>query len=350
MIEISIVIPTYNRKESLRKCLRSLIGQDFPADRFELIVVDDGSDCAVESLVADLRGGFSNLVYVQQENKGPACARNAGVRLAGGDLVAFVDDDCIANGEWVRLMVEEHRRDPRAAAVGGRTLTSSRKTPVIVSQFLSTISIEADVRGRSEVIFFPTCNVSLKKSVLADHAFNERFPLPGGEDLEFFWRLHRAGLRLVWSRRIELTHDRRDTLRSFLAQAYIYGRGNFLVKHLHQDHPLLTELQTGTLSFWPALLGSIIKIPHFARLLGGRLIEEARVSAIDEKSSVYAYFAMHKIFYLVGNIVEFFKVAGKRPAAVEPDRPAAPADPGHHTRLQPSLPDLRHLEDRRRRA
>lgn len=311
-VDISIVIPTYKRKEGLKSCLKSLFEQEFPSGRYEIIVVDDGADGAVEKMVKDLKADFAQLRYFRQEHLGPAVARNLGVRNSQGSIVGFIDDDCTVYKDWVKLMFEAHQKNPEIAAVGGLTVTASGRTPVLVSQFLSTCSIETYLNGKWEVIFFPTCNVSLKKQIFDKFSFDEKFPLPGGEDLEFFWRLFKGGYRFIWDKNIKTIHYRLDTSISFFKQAYIYGRGNLLVQHLHQDQPLLKELKTGKITFWAATLINALKIPRFSYILGSRLIREEAIKDTHKKISVYAYFSLHKLFYLSGNIFEFMRILGKK--------------------------------------
>lgn len=325
MIDISVIIPTYNRKDGLAKCVRSLVNQDYPKDRFEIVIVDDGSTqdpfsgWRMADGVNPLPPSYGSILHphpsirvFRQENKGPAAARNLGVSLAAGDIVAFTDDDCEAHLDWLERMVKAHRDHPELVAIGGRTLTANQKASVLVGQFLSTFSIEVNLANKSEVIFFPTCNVSCKKTLFSSHRFNEQFPLPGGEDLEFFWRLFREGYRFRWDKEIRVIHYRDDSLTSFARQAYIYGRGNLLAKHLHADHIHLKELKTGDLSFWASTLVNFLKMPRFCYLLTKRLTREHSVTGFKKRFAIAGCFFLHKICYLWGNIVEFFRIkAGK---------------------------------------
>jgi MoaA/NifB/PqqE/SkfB family radical SAM enzyme/GT2 family glycosyltransferase len=307
-IDISVVVPTYNRIRGLINCLDSLFTQDYPKDRYEIIVVDDSGNGEAKRVLDELKRTHPNLNYIIQHHKGPASARNIGVKASLGEIIGFVDDDCAVSKDWLRLMVESHTQNPAILAVGGLTLTPTQKTPVLVSQFLSTCSIETYLNGKQEVIFFPTCNVSLKMRIFDKYKFNETFPLPGGEDLEFFWRLFKEGHRFIWNKEIRVVHYRDDTTAGFFKQAYIYGRGNLLVQQLHKDQPLLKELKTGKISFWIVTLINIIKIPRFSYLLGRRLIRQGSIKDTHKKLSVYAFFTLHKILYIFGNIVEFIRI------------------------------------------
>jgi len=111
---ISVVIPTYNRAPVLRLCLDALAAQDY-AGPWQVIVVDDGST----DETPDVMSAFPGFVYLQQENRGPAAARNRGIQEAKGEIVAFTDDDCLAPADWLSRLTDGYDRYPQVAGVGG---------------------------------------------------------------------------------------------------------------------------------------------------------------------------------------------------------------------------------------
>jgi MoaA/NifB/PqqE/SkfB family radical SAM enzyme/GT2 family glycosyltransferase len=275
---------------------------------FEIIVVDDGASESTKKVVDEAKNDFFNLRYVSGSHQGPARARNRGIEVASGSLIGFVDDDCLVMGSWVAQMVEAHQKFPKISCIGGETISGCSTPHLLISQKLSTWSIETKLAGKKEIIFFPTCNVSCKRDVFGLKSFDERFLFPGGEDLEFFWRLFKKGRRFLFIPEIKVLHDREGTVKSFLRQAFVYGRGNFLVQHMHRDHPLLKELRTGSLSFWFGSFVNILKIPRFSFLCGRKLIREEDVKGFFNKCDIYLFFTMHKICYIAGNIREFFQI------------------------------------------
>lgn len=308
-IDISIIIPTCNRKDKLKKCLNSIFIQDYSKDKVEIVVVDDRQDDEVKEVVEALSKQNSFCVkYFSQNCKGPAKARNLGVKNSVGDIVAFIDDDCIADKDWIKLMISMHRENLEVGVVGGHTYCDNQKISLLASQFLSNCSIETEIEGKKELIFFPTCNVSLKRCILNKFQFDEDFLFPGGEDLDFFWRLFKSGIKSIWYKDIKVMHCREDNLHSFMKQAYLYGRGNILVKHRHNGHVLLKELKIGSISFWWSTFINSIKIPRFSYSLGKKFIKESHIEGGLKRIVSYTYFSIHKIFYLVGNICEFFRI------------------------------------------
>ena len=115
-MDVSVVIPTYNRKDSLRETLTSLARQTWPSDRFEVVVVDDGSTDGTEQIAEE---AFSfTLRCIRQPNQGSAAARNTGVLNAQGALLIFLDDDMLVETNYVMGLTEEHQRYPHVVGMG----------------------------------------------------------------------------------------------------------------------------------------------------------------------------------------------------------------------------------------
>src|SRR5262245_47009388 len=126
----SIVIPTLNRPNAIRDCLQACLRLDYPADLFEVIVIDDGSEPPVEPS-ADAR-----VRVIRQSRQGPAAARNRGIQAARGPLLAFVDDDCRPRPNWLSALTTAWSAAP-AALLGGHTSNGLPSNPFsAASQFL----------------------------------------------------------------------------------------------------------------------------------------------------------------------------------------------------------------------
>ncbi|MFS8523429.1 MAG: glycosyltransferase [Limnochordales bacterium] len=181
---VSVIIPTYNRRELLRRTLLSLADQTYPADRFEVVVVDDGSADGTGEMVKSLRVPYS-LKYVRQPNRGRAAARNAGVRAADADLLIFLDSDVAVAREFVEAHVEAHTEPMRVV-----------KGPVIHVDSLDVpLDAEPKLTDFSSA-FFATANVSVARRHFEEAGmFNEVFREYGWEDLEAGDRLRALGLR-----------------------------------------------------------------------------------------------------------------------------------------------------------
>ena len=127
MTELTIVIPTYNRKERLQACLEALAKQSQPFDNFEVIVVIDGATDGTAAMLADLQTPYA-LKVIQQENQGQNVARNHGVEFARGAYCLFLDDDIMAEPELVAEHLRLHREKQDVVGIGQMSLRLAGKT------------------------------------------------------------------------------------------------------------------------------------------------------------------------------------------------------------------------------
>jgi glycosyltransferase involved in cell wall biosynthesis len=185
---VSVVAPTRDRATRLRGLLRALSEQRLARDRFEVIVVDDGSRDETPVVLSEAAGaGPLALTVVRRERAGgPAAARNAGWRRARAPLVAFVDDDCEPSPAWLEAMLAAAAAHP-GAIIQGPTTPIPRETGAL-GPFARTRRIEAPGP------WFQTCNILYPRALLDRlGGFDERFPDALGEDTDLAWRAIEAG-------------------------------------------------------------------------------------------------------------------------------------------------------------
>ncbi len=109
-VEVSIIIPAYNEEKTISDCLVSLLAQDYPQEKYEIIVVSDGSTDNTEGIVRKLAEEYSRISYFPKDNGGKGSAQNFGLRYAHGHLVLITDADTIVPPDWVKVMVTELSR------------------------------------------------------------------------------------------------------------------------------------------------------------------------------------------------------------------------------------------------
>lgn len=206
-IEISVVIPTRNRSEDLRACLRALAEQDFPREKYEVIVCDDGSDEDISVVVDEFRQAGFEARYLRRERKGPAAARNLGIRNARGSVVAMTDSDTLPDQSWLRKLHQALADNPDAVAVEGRVYAANEG--------------EFDPLGEGPVNksggVYLTCNCAYRRAALVEiGGFDEAFPYPAYEDTELAARAQQIG-RIVWEPEAVVIHPQRPlTLRAVM--------------------------------------------------------------------------------------------------------------------------------------
>lgn len=217
---VSVVVSFHNETRFLRKCLESLLKQMYPQDRYEIILVNDGSTDASEASVSDLTKG-TKVKIVAQADKGPAAGRNLGAITAKGTIVAFTDPDCVAHETWLSEHVGQYVSSQVGGAVG-RVETDWEKLlyPIRISP--------AAYPG------YITCNISYRREVLEEVGmFDENFRWV--EDDELAYRVIEAGWTISKAESAVVYHPvKRLTLRG-LVRVALKHRYQVLFYKKHPD-------------------------------------------------------------------------------------------------------------------
>ncbi len=202
---MSVIIPTYNREKVLAKALEGYLAQSSPQFIEELLVVDDGSTDDTESMVREVsKRSVFPIRYLRQPNKGPAAARNLGIREARSALVLFTDSDIIPERRLVEHHIGQHHKNPRisTAVLGYVTWPREiRATPFMRWYGERRLFFYDQLRNKHEASFhfFYTCNLSLKTEFLRNgEQFDEDFKSAAYEDIELGYRLSKRGLQLLY--------------------------------------------------------------------------------------------------------------------------------------------------------
>lgn len=228
----SIIIPTYNRPRQLKECLTALADLASPKDWYEVIVVDDGSSAPLNELVASLTPRMQCFL-VRQENRGPAAARNAGVRHSRGRFLAFTDDDCLPDRQWLNAFFLS-LEGKAERLVGGRTInllsdnpyaqTSQKIIELVHHHYHSTTS--------GGPLFFSSNNIALSAGLYRTiGGFDPDFRT--AEDRDLCDRLRLGGYPLVYQAAALVGHAHDLGLCSFWQLYVAYGRGAFLFNRAH---------------------------------------------------------------------------------------------------------------------
>jgi glycosyltransferase involved in cell wall biosynthesis len=207
MGSLTVIIPTYNREVVLGKALEGYLVQSNPAEIEELLVVDDGSTDGTENLVAEIgrRSPFP-IRYLRQSNKGPAAARNYGIREARSPIILFTDSDIVPTTNFVAQHADWHRANPELnIAILGYVTWPEEPRPTAFMRWYGEEAIFKYKEFQNEVEissdFFYTCNISLKTKFLKNAGlFDEDFRSAAYEDIELGYRLSKANVRLLYNR------------------------------------------------------------------------------------------------------------------------------------------------------
>ena len=278
----SVLIPAYNRPQRLQGCLDALAQLAAPEGGFEVVVVDDGSEPALQEQVEPPAG--LALRILRQDNAGPATARNYAAKAARGDWLAFTDDDCHPHPGWLTSFQAAINGDESVLA-GGHTVNALTDcAPAAASQLLLNYLHEYFNDRQGGATFFPSNNYGMSKSAFEQiGGFDESFPLAAAEDRDFCDRAIEAGVRLVFAPEAGIDHYHGMNLRGFWKQHFNYGRGAYAY------HRLRAERQADAVGCEPLrFYVSLVRYPlaKFGLLRGAKL---SLLMAISQVANVAGY-------------------------------------------------------------
>ncbi len=224
---LTVVIPTYARPQRLTACLAALVGQRMEVP-WEVVVVDDGSPEPLDS-IAEAFHERLDLRIERQGNAGPARARNRGVAVARGRFIAFTDDDCLPEPEWLGALLRREALAP-GAMVGGTTINGlDGELFASASQLIVDLVYDHFNADPSRATFLASNNILCSRERFeAIGGFDVTFPRAGAEDRDFCDRWKTAGWPLVWEPAARIEHRHTQSLRKFIDLHFRYGRGAYL--------------------------------------------------------------------------------------------------------------------------
>jgi GT2 family glycosyltransferase len=204
---VSVILPTHNRPVLLARALGALAKQTLPKTDYEVIVVADSCRDDTAEVLAYLKEAFPGLWSISVSVKSPAKARNAGVKLARGSYLAFTDDDCEPEPDWLVNLLASFEKKPEAVAAGGRTVTiTEERTP---------LTHQVEHAGETGTDCLPSCNIMCRREAFEKiGGFSEQFSFPHNEDTDLCWRLESLG-PLFYAPEALVTHPpRNDTFKA----------------------------------------------------------------------------------------------------------------------------------------
>jgi glycosyltransferase involved in cell wall biosynthesis len=241
---VSVIIPTRNRKDLLKNNLESIFNQSYPINRYEIIVVDNSSIDGTAEMINVLQSKNPyTLRYYRKKDDGPGSSRNLGISKARGDIIAFIDDDCVADHEWIERGVA--KMGERVGLVQGKTLPNP-------NQIRRTFSHTKEITA--EDFNYQTCNIFYRKNSIdqvdgfsTEFIGPDRFGMPmwGGEDTDLAWRVKKGGWKSVFAENAIVYHHVFDSsplmiLKSLIS--YTHCRHLFsILPHLFKKHPEIRD-------------------------------------------------------------------------------------------------------------
>ena len=286
-IRCSVVIPSYQSAQTIAACLGALLGQDF-AEPFEIIVVDSSTD----RTAAIIQERFPQVVLIALSRQTlPGPARNLGVQRARGEIIAFLDADCIPARDWLAHIVAAH--DAGHAIVGGAVLNGTPNSTVGWAGYIGEFREFLPQGEARRVAHIPTCNISYKASIFRRYGGFPEAHYPQ-EDLLFNWMLGRQGEHIRFDPAIRVTHTHRTQIAAYLAHQHRIGQVTAQVLRL-TDLPGAWLVRRSYL----ALVGlPLMVVLKFLRTL--RVFLEWRAASVWRQPAAWLVFALGLASWSVG--------------------------------------------------
>lgn len=223
---VSVVVCSYNGGRTLLECLESLANLNYP--KYEVILVNDGSTDAT----AEIAQKYPFVRKIHQQNFGLSVARNVGMRAALGEIVAYTDDDCVADEYWLLYLVRG-MQDQCVAAIGGPNITPTNDNWIARCVSVSPGNPSHVMLDDRRAEHVPGCNMAFQREVLLELGGFDAQYRAAGDDVDLCWRLLDEGYEIGFAPGALVWHHRRCTVKAYLKQQKGYGRAEAMVQFKH---------------------------------------------------------------------------------------------------------------------
>jgi mycofactocin system glycosyltransferase len=280
---VSIIIPVYNRPEDIEACLNSLLLLNYPQDKLEIIVVDDASTDATPDVVCR----FPARLIRNKQNRQASFSRNQAAKQANGEILAFIDSDCLADPGWLLELIPAFR-DATLGALGGRVdayyddNNLDRYEKVKSSLIMGTWPM----RSQEDNPFFyvPSCNLLVRRRLfLGLGGFDETLVV--GEDVDLCFRIKKQGHQLEYRTTGKIYHKHRNQLIPFCKRRFEYGTSEPLLQKMHPDKIKKMVFPPAKTAFWLLAMLAVITAQMAPLALGGLIVAaDALLSVVRHRN------------------------------------------------------------------
>ncbi len=230
---VSIIVAVYNGADMIGTCIESLLNQDYPADKYDIIIVENGSTDNTAEVVQRYP-----IRFVQSRARGKQAALNLAIGHSDAEIIAMTDADCIADPQWLSRLVQPYS-DPEVGGVGGLIAPYVHAKRSIIERFSELQNPLINyMSGDNE--FLPHlygANCSYRR-VLLNQVGNYDTRLPISDDTDICWRVQiKTGKRIVYAEDAIIYHHHRSTRQGLARQYYHYGYGEIIIDALYQRLP-----------------------------------------------------------------------------------------------------------------
>lgn len=238
---VSVITPVYNGEKTIAKCIESLLNQDYPKDKYEVIVVDNGSTDNASTVIKEFVHKSTSaqehqrkICYIHEPVRGSYKARNTGIKQASGEMLAFMDADCIADKYWLKNGVEGFSDDNVGCVAG--TIKSCDPANY-VEEYLSEREIlsQQEKTDNMPLSYAKTANAFYRRDVFERIGLFEEKWVSGG-DADLSWRMQlETDCKIKFITNALVLHKHRSSLKAMFRQCVKWGVGYSLLSRKYRD-------------------------------------------------------------------------------------------------------------------
>lgn len=285
---ISVVVPAYNAQSMIALCIESLLGQTYPKDRYEVLIVDNNSTDDTAEIIKKYP-----VTYLLESNKQtPYAARNTGIRHARGSIIALTDSDCVADENWLKQGAAPFD-DPKVIAVGGRITAYEPR------RYIEFYQEKNKIFNQKETLSKQRCDAK-SAAIATPNAFYRKEALEkvglfddtifGGGDYEICYRIQKSlPGRFIYAEDAVIYHKHASSLRKIWEQNSRYGYGN-IQSEFDAENMLRLYRACKQHGFLKVLYWHIVRYKIFSNLM--KIIKYFFLFAFGSKKPTYRVLLM----------------------------------------------------------
>ncbi len=295
---VSVIVPVLNDSERLRNCLKALENQTYTKSLYEVIVIDNGSHDNIENVVSR----YSKAILYHESKPGSYSARNKGLSIAKGDIIAFTDSDCIPAQDWIEKGVANILRAPNCGLLAGKINVFFRNPdkPTSVELYESVTAFQqkdnAECKG-----FGATANIFTFRDVI-NHVGNFNDILKSSGDFEWGQRVRSFGYKIVYGEDACVSHPARYSVDEICKKQVRLIEGFYGIIKISKSYPLISFLGSVALDLMPPVV-SIPRICSNERFKG--------LKGIKEKSQIISVFLFIRYYRILEKIRLLLRLRNK---------------------------------------
>ena len=220
---VSVIIPVYNNTEKLKLCLSALANQTYPQELYEIIVVDNNS----EEDIAEVTQQFQQVKLTTEGKRSSYAARNQGIKIAKGELLAFTDSDCIPTSDWLEQGINHLLSNSNCGAIAGKIelYYQNKEHPNAAEIFDKIVNLQQE-KYVEEKHYGATANLFTYKQIFQDVGlFNAE--LKSGGDADWGNRVFAHGYEIIYAANVLVLHPARNTLKQLAKKVLRQTGGTF---------------------------------------------------------------------------------------------------------------------------